>query len=461
MFAQWKDSDQARWIGVPSSEYEKKGIYEGDLTGRFALYRLEFMYEPDQSETNSERSVKGETNLINTEDQYPILITANARYRLWVNGTPVHSGPAKGDSYVQYYDRIDLAPWLEEGKNVLAVQVLWQNPSAVTEQYDQRTAIVGVVNQMGGHRLLVAGKNVTTGIADWKVFLDGSRYLVCDETTENLGSVIEDIDFHKVPVGWKKKSYVMSSYDWPKAEKKEKAVRDDFRQMVGLIGKFHLEERPIPLMYEKLRDFDGEFTQTGILKNGFCRIQKHLSNAQTIVTIDEKTAQQQILIHAQADDVIPVSFSTAFEYYRACEVAGCYGLTMDNLYRWKKLLDQHCTTCPEEPVNARSECHGWSALPIYEFIRTIAGIRTADTGDDSVIIQPHLQTLLRYMQSGETAFTLAAGKVVTPQGLITFNYRYESNQIQYDITLPEGLKGIFIREDGSVTALKPGRQMFV
>lgn len=159
-----------------------------------------------------------------------------------------------------------------------------------------------------------------------------------------------------------------------------------------------------------------------------------LSNAQTIVTIDEKTAQQQILMHAQADDVIPVSFSTAFEYYRACEVAGCYGLTMDNLYRWKKLLDQHCTTCPEEPVNARSECHGWSALPIYEFIRTIAGIRTADTGDDSVIIQPHLQTLLRYMQSGETAFTLAAGKVVTPQGLITFNYRYESNQIQKDNT---------------------------
>ena len=73
----WKE---AMWAGVPVSELEKWTILEGDLNGRFAYYRCEV-------ELNTE------------EAKLTIDITANSRYRLWVNESPVLSGPCKGDTY--------------------------------------------------------------------------------------------------------------------------------------------------------------------------------------------------------------------------------------------------------------------------------------------------------------------------------------------------------------------------
>ena len=54
----------------------------------------------------------------------PVRLSANCRYKLWCNGAFVSFGPAKGDGKVWYYDALDLAPWLHDGINVLAVQVL-------------------------------------------------------------------------------------------------------------------------------------------------------------------------------------------------------------------------------------------------------------------------------------------------------------------------------------------------
>ena len=51
-------------------------------------------------------------------------ISADSRYKLFVNGTFLSFGPAKGDGEVRYYDTVDLAPFLHEGKNILAVSVL-------------------------------------------------------------------------------------------------------------------------------------------------------------------------------------------------------------------------------------------------------------------------------------------------------------------------------------------------
>lgn len=34
------------------------------------------------------------------------------------------------------------------------------------------------------------------------------------------------------------------------------------------------------------------------------------------------------------------------------------------------LLDLHCSCCPETPKDARSDCHAWSALPLYVLPKT-------------------------------------------------------------------------------------------
>ncbi|MGC6176884.1 hypothetical protein [Lacrimispora sp. 38-1] len=62
------------------------------------------------------------------------------------------------------------------------------------------------------------------------------------------------------------------------------------------------------------------------------------------------------------EPVIRVSFSTAYEFFRAMEIAGMYQETEESLMRWANLIELDCTCCLEEPENGRSECHAWSAL---------------------------------------------------------------------------------------------------
>jgi len=53
-----------------------------------------------------------------------LICSADTRYKLYINGTLVQFGPAKGDDKVRYFDRVNLTPWLGVGENIMAVEVL-------------------------------------------------------------------------------------------------------------------------------------------------------------------------------------------------------------------------------------------------------------------------------------------------------------------------------------------------
>lgn len=50
-----------------------------------------------------------------------VRVTADARYRLFVNGETVLDGPARGYPEHWPYDELDLQPWLAEGENVIGI----------------------------------------------------------------------------------------------------------------------------------------------------------------------------------------------------------------------------------------------------------------------------------------------------------------------------------------------------
>ena len=91
---------------------------------------------------------------------------------------------------------------------------------------------------------------------------------------------------------------------------------------------------------------------------------------------------------------------------------------------WIKLLEEHCTTCPETPSNSRSECHAWSALPMYELISVMGGIRREAGSPARVEVCPHLD----YVPNLE-------GGMLTEYGLVTFRYYPKDGGMQYELCL--------------------------
>ena len=62
--------------------------------------------------------------LTDIPEQFYLKITADSRYKLFINGNFVQFGPAKGDRALWFVDKVDIAGFLRKGGNVLAVSVL-------------------------------------------------------------------------------------------------------------------------------------------------------------------------------------------------------------------------------------------------------------------------------------------------------------------------------------------------
>lgn len=230
--------DKAMWIGPGGQK----------ASGRFVYFRLDAVLAAD-----AELSVQ---------------LTASARYRLWVNGRPVLSGPCKGDLQLWYADSVELSPFLQAGRNCLAVQVLYHDPFEASGCNEPHTAPISVVCPGGGPRLALEGRcgatDLSTGSADWRVLVEDSFRLVTDEVSGLLGAVVEYIDFRRSPAGWK----TAELSGWPKAALIEPVGELPYMSRHGLLPHYIVKPRPIPLLFEREEVFSREISSnTGILKS--------------------------------------------------------------------------------------------------------------------------------------------------------------------------------------------------
>ncbi|HEY6082331.1 MAG TPA: alpha-rhamnosidase, partial [Chitinophagaceae bacterium] len=211
-----KGSWQADWISCPGIAQRAYGVYH---------FRKVF-------ELNAK------------PDKFIIHISADNRYRLFVNGHTVCSGPARGNLYNWDFETVDIAPFLESGKNIIAVLVWNMGEYAAVAQVSNQTALV-VQGDAG------AENGINTN-SSWKVYRDNA-YTPCSmDNGQRLhaymvtgpGDRVKGVDY---PYGWEQLNYADSS--WLQARPVMRAEPAGY----GSDNLWTLVPRTIPLMEETMQ----------------------------------------------------------------------------------------------------------------------------------------------------------------------------------------------------------------
>lgn len=128
------------------------------------------------------------------------------------------------------------------------------------------------------------------------------------------------------------------------------------------------------------------------------------------------------------DEYVQCSVAMAFYLFRALEKTGLYELTEEYWKIWIRMLEKGATTCVENEVGERSECHAWGSLILYELPSIVLGVQPAKAGYEAVRIRPEAG----YLKSAE-------GSVITPKGTIKVRWRRE-NKMKLEYEVPENLE---------------------
>ena len=164
----------------------------------------------------------------NLPEQNVIRISADSRYKLYVNGTFMQEGPQKAmDLKSWFVDTVDIAPFLTEGENVIAVEVMRfpaANFSASRPRTNDsllRTPVANLyVEDTNGSRDPRAPRDpslVTVGgKSGWRCSVNREVTIVGENTRPAPIHVQEHVAATEKYAGWKTAGYDDSSWDTAK-----------------------------------------------------------------------------------------------------------------------------------------------------------------------------------------------------------------------------------------------------
>lgn len=218
----------ARWITCPSVSPRSYGVYH----------------------------FRRHLSLDSVPSRFVIHVSADNRYVLYVNGTRVGRGPARGDRYHWYFESYNIAPMLRAGNNVLAAGVWNMGIDAPVAQISERTAFLVEGDTK-------AEQVVNTG-ADWQVLHD-TAYRPC---ALDMGALLhsytavgagDDVAGKDYPWGWQEPGY--QDAGWQQAAVIPTGV---VPAGYGTDNLWNLVPRTIPQMEERTRRLSRVRRDSGI-----------------------------------------------------------------------------------------------------------------------------------------------------------------------------------------------------
>jgi len=164
----------------------------------------------------------------------------------------------------------------------------------------------------------------------------------------------------------------------------------------------------------------------------------------TIRPDDEKDLMIRVISDS---NLVQCTIYYRFYLNQAMKKAGLADQYIEMLTPWKNMINMGLTTFAERPEPSRSDCHGWSASPVYDLLATVCGIVPDHPGFKTVIIKPAMGNL-QWIEC----------KMPHPDGEIKVSLKKTGDRgVEGEITLPAGITGSFIWQDKTIK-LKSGNQ---
>ena len=190
----------------------------------------------------------------------------------------------------------------------------------------------------------------------------------------------------------------------------------------------------------------------GLYRDGIATttFSRHVNAFAILADVAGPSQRERIAARLFTDPALrDTTFYFAHYLHDAAELLDMPNRILEDLARWKPMLDAGSTTWWETPDSPRSECHAWSATPTYRLPRLILGIRPTRPGWRSVEIRPWPGPLRQ-----------AAGAWPTPLGEVAVAWNREQNRFHLEVSLPKGMSGEVVLPDGTRQTVPAGKHTF-
>ncbi len=199
--------------------------------------------------------------LSSVPQEFIVHVSADNRYRLFVNGQAVCFGPARGDLSHWYYESIDIAKFLRMGKNLLAAEVWNFGEDKPWAQFSIKTALIVQGNS--------TQEEIVNTDSTWKVIKNRAYQSASADARQALGQFIvvgpcDKVDASKYPWNWETNSFNDQNWSSPKL------MDVGHTRGAGTDINWILTPRRIPQMEQREQQFGSvRRTSSGMVPEGF------------------------------------------------------------------------------------------------------------------------------------------------------------------------------------------------
>lgn len=226
---------------------------------------------------------RNEFELEEVPGEFKVYVSADNRYRLFVNGTEVSFGPARGSLEYWRYETLDISSYVKKGINIIAAEVFNLGPMRPAAQFSNVTAFI--------FQAEILSEKLNTGLGPWKVTKNQAYYARPVTSDMVLGKYFvagpcDSIVATSYPFGWETKEFMDN--DWHKPRVVQKGSGRGY--MHG--SPWMLVPRNIPMMEQKTVKFSSIGRQSEGLD--FDKVIKGVgkitipSNSKMSILIDQK-----------------------------------------------------------------------------------------------------------------------------------------------------------------------------